>query len=226
MNPPRGPAQFASHLREDLDVIDGFRTRHGDRDDLDDHALGDMASPQACLSPAVCYHIYHLHQDRTIPATGTAHGVCGSCFRYESIDTSDLRRLWDFTMREIVFMGTREDVLQRRAVAIQQVAVTQAEQFTKAVKCSGIILSKLDGTAKGGAVFAIKQKVGLPVKFIGVGEGLDDLEPFDPDAFVAALFENGRKTLAQGEANTLTTATIVLCLAVAVAGVIIWKKRK
>ena len=66
---------FASHLREDLDVIDGFRTRHGDRDDLDDRALGDMASPEACLSPAVCYHIYHLHQDRTIPAAGTAHAA-------------------------------------------------------------------------------------------------------------------------------------------------------
>lgn len=70
-----------------------------------------------------------------------------------------------------------------------QNAVAQAEQFTKTVKCSGIILSKLDGTAKGGAIFAIKQKVGLPVKYIGVGETLDDLEPFDPDAFVAALFE-------------------------------------
>ena len=57
------------------------------------------------------------------------------------------------------------------------------------MKCTGIILSKLDGTAKGGAIFAIKQKVGLPVKYIGVGETLDDLEPFDPDAFVAALFE-------------------------------------
>ncbi len=70
-----------------------------------------------------------------------------------------------------------------------QNAVTQAEQFTKSVKCTGIILSKLDGSAKGGAIFAIKQKVGLPVKYIGVGETLDDLEPFDPDAFVAALFE-------------------------------------
>jgi fused signal recognition particle receptor len=70
-----------------------------------------------------------------------------------------------------------------------QNAVAQAEQFTKTVKCTGIILSKFDGTAKGGAVFAIKQKVGLPVKFIGVGEQIDDLEPFDPDTFVAALFE-------------------------------------
>ena len=70
-----------------------------------------------------------------------------------------------------------------------QNAVAQAEQFAKSVKCTGIILSKLDGTAKGGAVFAIKQKLGLPVKFVGVGEGMDDLEPFDPDAFVQALFE-------------------------------------
>ncbi|CAN5489961.1 signal recognition particle-docking protein FtsY [soil metagenome] len=70
-----------------------------------------------------------------------------------------------------------------------QNAVLQAEQFTKSVKCTGIILSKLDGSAKGGAIFAIKQKVGLPVKYIGVGETLDDLEPFDPDDFVAALFD-------------------------------------
>jgi fused signal recognition particle receptor len=70
-----------------------------------------------------------------------------------------------------------------------QNAVTQAEQFGKAVKCTGIVLSKLDGSAKGGAVFAIKSKVGLPVKFVGVGEGMDDLEPFDPDGFVTALFE-------------------------------------
>jgi fused signal recognition particle receptor len=70
-----------------------------------------------------------------------------------------------------------------------QSAVNQAEMFTKSVKCTGIILTKLDGTAKGGAIFAIKQKIGLPVKFIGVGEGIDDLEPFNPDDFVRALFE-------------------------------------
>jgi fused signal recognition particle receptor len=70
-----------------------------------------------------------------------------------------------------------------------QNSLAQSEQFTKAVKCTGLILTKLDGTAKGGAVFAIKGKVGLPVKYIGVGEKMDDLEPFDPDAFVTALFE-------------------------------------
>ena len=66
--------------------------------------------------------------------------------------------------------------------------LAQAEKFSKAVKCTGIILTKLDGSAKGGAVFAIKQKLGLPVKYVGVGEQIDDLEPFDPDSFVEALF--------------------------------------
>ena len=70
-----------------------------------------------------------------------------------------------------------------------QNAIAQAEQFTKAVKCTGVVLTKLDGSAKGGAVFGIRQKVGLPVKYVGVGEGMDDLEVFDPDGFVAALFE-------------------------------------
>jgi fused signal recognition particle receptor len=69
-----------------------------------------------------------------------------------------------------------------------QNAIAQAEQFKKTVRCTGIILTKLDGTAKGGAIFAIKQKLELPVKFIGVGEKLDDLEPFDPEAYVEALF--------------------------------------
>jgi fused signal recognition particle receptor len=70
-----------------------------------------------------------------------------------------------------------------------QNAIAQAEQFKKKVHCTGIILTKLDGTAKGGAIFAIKQKLELPVKYIGVGEKLDDLEPFDPEEFVKALFE-------------------------------------
>jgi fused signal recognition particle receptor len=69
-----------------------------------------------------------------------------------------------------------------------QNAINQAEQFKKSVRCTGIVLTKLDGTAKGGAIFAIKQKLDLPVKYIGVGEKLEDLEPFDPDTYVEALF--------------------------------------
>jgi len=70
-----------------------------------------------------------------------------------------------------------------------QNAIAQAQEFQKVIRSTGLIVTKLDGTAKGGSVFAIKQKLQLPVKLIGVGEGMDDLEPFDPDAFVAALFE-------------------------------------
>src|SRR5437764_10622280 len=85
--------------------------------------------------------------------------------------------------------GAPHEVLLVLDASNGQNAVVQAEQFGKAVKCTGIVLSKLDGTAKGGAVFAIKQKLGLPVTYVGVGEQLDDLEPFDPDSFVQALFE-------------------------------------
>ena len=69
-----------------------------------------------------------------------------------------------------------------------QNAISQASQFIDAAGATGIILTKLDGTAKGGAVISIKAKLGLPVRFVGVGEGMDDLMEFDPDAFVDALF--------------------------------------
>ena len=85
--------------------------------------------------------------------------------------------------------GAPHEVLLVLDATTGQNAVTQAEQFSKSVKCTGIILSKLDGTAKGGVIFAIKQKLGLPVKFVGLGEQLDDMEPFDPDSFVQELFE-------------------------------------
>jgi len=113
---------FASHLREDAHVIDGFRKRHQEADDIDDHALADMERPEACLSPAVCYHVYHLYENQTLPATGTVHGICGKCFRYESSNLDDLRRLWDFTMREVVFMGSREYVLAQREVSIEMMS--------------------------------------------------------------------------------------------------------
>jgi fused signal recognition particle receptor len=70
-----------------------------------------------------------------------------------------------------------------------QNGISQASKFTEAVSCTGIVLAKLDGTAKGGVVVAIRQHVGLPVKFIGVGEKPEDLAPFLPDQFVRALFD-------------------------------------
>jgi fused signal recognition particle receptor len=70
-----------------------------------------------------------------------------------------------------------------------QNAITQALEFGKILEITGIFLTKLDGTAKGGAVIGIRDQVGIPIKFIGVGEKMQDIEDFDPDAFVDALFE-------------------------------------
>ena len=70
-----------------------------------------------------------------------------------------------------------------------QNAIRQAQEFGKILEITGIFLTKLDGTAKGGAVIGIRDQVGIPIKFIGVGEQIEDIEDFDPDAFVDALFE-------------------------------------
>jgi fused signal recognition particle receptor len=70
-----------------------------------------------------------------------------------------------------------------------QNALIQAEKFKESVNVTGVILTKLDSTAKGGMVFAIYRELGLPVRFIGTGERIEDLAPFDPDQFVDALFE-------------------------------------
>ena len=69
-----------------------------------------------------------------------------------------------------------------------QNAISQAKSFQQAAGITGIVLTKLDGTAKGGAVLAIREELGVPIKFIGVGEGIDDLRPFVPQEFAAALF--------------------------------------
>ncbi len=99
----------------------------------------------------------------------------------------ELEKIHRIVSRQIP--GAPHEVMMVLDATTGQNALAQAEQFSKSVKCTGIILSKLDGTAKGGSIFAIKQKLGLPVKFVGVGEQIDDMEPFDPDAFVNALFE-------------------------------------
>ena len=70
-----------------------------------------------------------------------------------------------------------------------QNAVMQAKEFKEAADITGLILTKLDGTAKGGIIISIKEVLGIPVKFIGVGEGIDDMKPFDAKEFAEALFE-------------------------------------
>ena len=86
--------------------------------------------------------------------------------------------------------GCDRETLLVLDAATGQNAVNQAKEFQSAAGITGIVLTKLDGTPKGGVVLPIKQDLGLPVKFIGVGEQVDDLQPFDAAAFADALFDN------------------------------------
>ncbi|MCP4666177.1 MAG: signal recognition particle-docking protein FtsY, partial [Deltaproteobacteria bacterium] len=70
-----------------------------------------------------------------------------------------------------------------------QNAISQAEMFNQALGVTDIILTKLDGTAKGGIVVGISEQLNIPIKYIGIGEKMDDLRPFDPEEFVNAIFE-------------------------------------
>lgn len=84
--------------------------------------------------------------------------------------------------------GARPEVLAILDATTGQNGLAQARAFHDAVGLTGIVLTKLDSTAKGGIVFAVQDQLRVPVRYVGVGEGIDDLLPFDPDAFVAALF--------------------------------------
>ena len=84
--------------------------------------------------------------------------------------------------------GAPHEVLLVLDATTGQNAIAQAKVFRAAIDVTGVFLAKLDGTAKGGIVLAIKQELGIPVKFVGIGETADDVAPFDPDTFVEALF--------------------------------------
>jgi fused signal recognition particle receptor len=85
--------------------------------------------------------------------------------------------------------GSPHEVLLILDATNGQNALMQAKQFTETVPVTGLIVTKLDSTSKGGIIFAIRDELDLPIKFVGTGEKLGDLAPFDPDRFVATLFE-------------------------------------
>ena len=97
-----------------------------------------------------------------------------------------LTKIRDVVRRKIP-TAPHEVLLVLDATAGQN-AIAQARIFREAIDITGIFLAKLDGTAKGGIVLAIRDALGVPVKLIGVGETPDDVEPFDPDAFIEAMF--------------------------------------
>ena len=92
------------------------------------------------------------------------------------------------TIKKIVPAGPHETLLVVDSTTGQN-AITQAETFDKATNLSGLVLTKLDGTAKGGIVIGIKHQLDIPVKLIGVGEQQEDLRDFDVNEFVDAIFE-------------------------------------
>lgn len=98
-----------------------------------------------------------------------------------------LTKIRDIVRKKIE--GGPHEVLLVLDATTGQNAVRQAEEFTRAIDVSGIFLAKLDGTAKGGVIIAINEAVGVPVKFIGLGETPEDAQPFDPESFVEAMFE-------------------------------------
>lgn len=86
--------------------------------------------------------------------------------------------------------GAPHEVLIVLDATVGQNGVVQAREFTNAAGVNGVVLTKLDGTAKGGVAVAIAHDLKLPIRYVGVGEGIDDLIPFSPDEYVTALFEN------------------------------------
>ncbi len=130
-----------------------------------------------------------------------AHDACDRALARETdvliVDTAGRLHTQSHLMRELEKIrnvlqrkipGAPHEVLLVLDATNGQNAIRQAEVFTKSIGCTGVILTKLDGTAKGGVVIAVRQTINLPVKFIGIGEGIDDLQPFDADTFVESLF--------------------------------------
>jgi fused signal recognition particle receptor len=140
------------------------------------------------------------HQQGSDPAA-VAYDACDAALKRGIdvliVDTAGRLHTQDHLMRELTKIrrviekripGAPHEVLLVLDATTGQNAIRQAEEFLKAVQVTGIFLAKLDGTAKGGIVIAIRHQLGLPVKFVGLGEKPEDMEPFDPEEFVEALF--------------------------------------
>ena len=106
---------FAGHLRRDLDVVERFSAEASVAGEGVLAPAGSFAAPRALLTPAVCYHLYGFLANRVIESGRLVATTQGKCFRHESANMASLERLWDFTVREIVFVGSPEFVLAGRS---------------------------------------------------------------------------------------------------------------
>jgi fused signal recognition particle receptor len=133
---------------------------------------------------AVVFDAAHAAKSRNVDVL-----ICDTAGRIHTKKNlmEELKKLVRVIDRELP--GSLSETLLVLDATTGQNAVRQALQFREAANITGIVLTKLDGTAKGGVVVSIKSELGIPVKMVGVGESIDDLQPFDPKEFANALFE-------------------------------------
>lgn len=142
-----------------------------------------------------------IKHDQDADPGAVAYDACEAAIARKAdillVDTAGRLHTQDHLMRELnkiqrvvekKIPGAPHEVLLVLDATIGQNAVNQAKSFSDHVKVSGIILAKLDGSAKGGIVVGIRDQLNVPVKYVGLGEGIDDIEPFDPQQFVEAMF--------------------------------------
>ncbi|MEE9294205.1 MAG: signal recognition particle-docking protein FtsY, partial [Phycisphaerae bacterium] len=145
------------------------------------------------------------HQQDADPGA-VAYDACEAALARKAdvllIDTAGRLHTQDHLMRELAKIkkvverkipGAPHEVLLVLDATIGQNAINQARVFSEHVEITGLFLAKLDGSAKGGVVIGIRDQLNVPVKFVGIGEKPDDLEPFDPARFVEALFDGAGK---------------------------------
>ena len=137
------------------------------------------SDPAAVVYDAIAYAKSHNADVLIIDTAGRLHNKKNLMNELAKINRVIDRELPD---------ASRENLLVLDATTGQN-AILQAKEFSNAANITGLILNKLDGTAKGGIVISIKHELGIPVKFIGVGEHIDDMQPFKAEEFIDALFE-------------------------------------
>ena len=137
------------------------------------------SDPAAVVFDAIAYAKKRMADVLIIDTAGRLHNKVNLMNELAKINRVIERELPD---------ASRENLLVLDATTGQN-AVLQAKEFKNAANITGLVLNKLDGTAKGGIVLSIKRELGIPVKFIGVGEKIDDMQEFDAEEFVSALFD-------------------------------------
>ncbi len=183
-------AKLAQHLKDEgktilLAACDTFRAAAADQLTVwaeragSDIVKGAPGADPASVAHDACDRALARHVDLLIVDTAGRLHTQGHLMR-------ELEKVRGVLQRKIP--GAPHEVLLVLDATNGQNAIRQAEVFTKSIGCTGVILTKLDGTAKGGIVVAVRQTIDLPVKFVGVGEAIDDLQPFDADTFVESLF--------------------------------------